>query len=75
MFPVEDTDFLAASHVPQLDNVLLAQAFTDAYTAGGGRVAASAPHNEGGNDYRPEPGTLAATVRIMIVNTWPVQFP
>ncbi|MGV8838804.1 MAG: ABC transporter substrate-binding protein [Bauldia sp.] len=38
-----------------------AAAFTDAFTAAGGTVAASAPHNEGGNDYRAELGTLSAT--------------
>jgi branched-chain amino acid transport system substrate-binding protein len=38
-----------------------AAAFTAAFEASGGTVAASAPHEEGRGDYRPELGNLAAT--------------
>lgn len=38
-----------------------ATAFADAYAAGGGTVAATAAHEEGRADYRPELGNLAAT--------------
>jgi branched-chain amino acid transport system substrate-binding protein len=45
-----------------------AQAFTEAFTAAGGTVAASAPHNEGGDNYRGELGTLAATgVQTLVI--------
>lgn len=38
-----------------------ADAFSNAFTAGGGTVAATASHEEGRADYRPELGNLAAT--------------
>jgi branched-chain amino acid transport system substrate-binding protein len=39
----------------------LADAFTAAYTAAGGKVVASVPHEDGKSDYRPEIGQLESS--------------